>query len=74
MIEKMLQRRIRALYEQLSEMERGHIIGLKMAGWANRKIGSYMGSLMRPLDDAGKKGWTMADFNVMMVVVDLGPQ
>ncbi|GFX73956.1 transposable element Tcb1 transposase [Trichonephila clavipes] len=30
--------------------------------------------VMRPLEDAGKKKSRMADFNVMMVVVDLGPQ
>ncbi|GFU56438.1 hypothetical protein TNCV_2609581 [Trichonephila clavipes] len=28
---------------------------------------------MRPLEVAGKIGWTMADFNAMMVVVNLGP-
>ncbi|GFT22318.1 uncharacterized protein TNCV_3273141 [Trichonephila clavipes] len=27
---------------------------------------------MRPLDDAGKNGWTVADFSVLMVAVDLG--
>ncbi|GFV74149.1 hypothetical protein TNCV_4510551 [Trichonephila clavipes] len=34
---------IRAHYEQLSEFERGRIIGLKEAGWANRRIALYMG-------------------------------
>ncbi|GFW43122.1 transposable element Tc1 transposase [Trichonephila clavipes] len=29
---------------------------------------------MRPLEDVEKNGWTMADFSVMMVAVDLGPQ
>ncbi|GFU63459.1 hypothetical protein TNCV_45051 [Trichonephila clavipes] len=29
---------------------------------------------MRPLEDARKIGWTMADFTVMMVAVDLGLQ
>ncbi|GFT51408.1 hypothetical protein TNCV_4955191 [Trichonephila clavipes] len=29
---------------------------------------------MRPLEDAAKNGWEMADFSVMMVGVDLGPQ
>ncbi|GFY35830.1 hypothetical protein TNCV_4842061 [Trichonephila clavipes] len=29
---------------------------------------------MRPLEDTGKKGWIIADFSVMMVEVDLGPQ
>ncbi|GFU78916.1 putative transposable element [Trichonephila clavipes] len=35
--------RIRTHYEQLSEFERGHIIGLKKAGWANRRIARHMG-------------------------------
>ncbi|GFS57404.1 uncharacterized protein TNCV_492441 [Trichonephila clavipes] len=29
---------------------------------------------MRPIEDAGKNGWTMADFSVMTVAVDLEPQ
>ncbi|GFX01275.1 hypothetical protein TNCV_3729441 [Trichonephila clavipes] len=29
---------------------------------------------MRPFKDTGKKGWIVADFGVMMVAVDLGPQ
>ncbi|GFU96724.1 uncharacterized protein TNCV_839491 [Trichonephila clavipes] len=29
---------------------------------------------MRLLEDADKNGWTVADFSVMMVVVDIGPQ
>ncbi|GFW15537.1 uncharacterized protein TNCV_4656771 [Trichonephila clavipes] len=29
---------------------------------------------MRPLEDAGKNGWTVANFNVMMVEVNLKPQ
>ncbi|GFX68388.1 transposable element Tcb1 transposase [Trichonephila clavipes] len=29
---------------------------------------------MRPLEDAGKKGWTTADFSIMMVAFNLGPQ
>ncbi|GFW32248.1 HTH_Tnp_Tc3_2 domain-containing protein [Trichonephila clavipes] len=41
--EKMSRRRIRAHYEQLPEFERGHIIGLKEAGWANRRIARHMG-------------------------------
>ncbi|GFU74542.1 uncharacterized protein TNCV_550811 [Trichonephila clavipes] len=32
-----------AHYEQLSEYERGHIIGLKEAGWANRRIARHLG-------------------------------
>ncbi|GFV41193.1 hypothetical protein TNCV_2979471 [Trichonephila clavipes] len=42
MTEKMPRRRIRAHYEQLSEFERGRIIGLKEAGWANWRIARYM--------------------------------
>ncbi|GFX46241.1 hypothetical protein TNCV_1371831 [Trichonephila clavipes] len=29
---------------------------------------------MQALQDAGKNGWKMADFSVMMVADDLGPQ
>ncbi|GFT29117.1 putative mariner transposase [Trichonephila clavipes] len=29
---------------------------------------------MRPLEDDGKNGWTMVDFRVIIVAVDLGPQ
>ncbi|GFW21573.1 HTH_Tnp_Tc3_2 domain-containing protein [Trichonephila clavipes] len=39
----MPRRRIRAHYEQLSEFERGRIIGLKEEGWANRRIARHMG-------------------------------
>ncbi|GFX95561.1 HTH_Tnp_Tc3_2 domain-containing protein [Trichonephila clavipes] len=39
----MLRRRVRAHYELLSEFERGRIIGLKEAGWVNRRIARYMG-------------------------------
>ncbi|GFS60873.1 hypothetical protein TNCV_2002311 [Trichonephila clavipes] len=28
---------------------------------------------MRPLEDASKNRWTMTDFSVMMVAVDIGP-
>ncbi|GFW62775.1 hypothetical protein TNCV_2625381 [Trichonephila clavipes] len=42
-IEKMPYRRIRAHYEQLSEFERDHIIGLKEAGLANRRITRHIG-------------------------------
>ncbi|GFV52434.1 HTH_Tnp_Tc3_2 domain-containing protein [Trichonephila clavipes] len=35
--------RIRAHYEQLSEFEKGCIIDLKEAGWANRRITRHMG-------------------------------
>ncbi|GFU37532.1 HTH_Tnp_Tc3_2 domain-containing protein [Trichonephila clavipes] len=36
-------RRIRAHYKQLSEFERGRIIGLKETGWANWRIPCHMG-------------------------------
>ncbi|GFV68034.1 HTH_Tnp_Tc3_2 domain-containing protein [Trichonephila clavipes] len=39
----MPRRRIRVHYEQLSECERGRIVGLKEAGWANRRITRHMG-------------------------------
>ncbi|GFY02926.1 hypothetical protein TNCV_3508061 [Trichonephila clavipes] len=29
---------------------------------------------MRPLEDAGKNRWTMVDFRVLIVAVDLGPR
>ncbi|GFU00387.1 uncharacterized protein TNCV_4259111 [Trichonephila clavipes] len=35
--------RIRAHNEQLSEFERGRIIGQKEGGWANRRIARHMG-------------------------------
>ncbi|GFV67057.1 hypothetical protein TNCV_357411 [Trichonephila clavipes] len=65
----MPRRRIRAHYEQLSEFERGRIIGLKEGSWANRRFVRHMGR-----SDAGKNGGTMADLSVMMVAVDLGLQ
>ncbi|GFX61572.1 HTH_Tnp_Tc3_2 domain-containing protein [Trichonephila clavipes] len=40
--EKMPRRRIRAHYEQLSEFERGRIIGLKEASLSNRRITRHM--------------------------------
>ncbi|GFW14001.1 hypothetical protein TNCV_4701361 [Trichonephila clavipes] len=40
--EKMPRRRVRTHYEQLSEFERGRIIGLKKAGWENRRIARHM--------------------------------
>ncbi|GFX47732.1 HTH_Tnp_Tc3_2 domain-containing protein [Trichonephila clavipes] len=38
----MLHRRIRAHHEQISEFERGCIIGLREEGWANRRIAGHM--------------------------------
>ncbi|GFU36611.1 hypothetical protein TNCV_802691 [Trichonephila clavipes] len=29
---------------------------------------------MQPIEDAGKNGWRVADFSVIMVAADLGPQ
>ncbi|GFX60236.1 hypothetical protein TNCV_4533961 [Trichonephila clavipes] len=29
---------------------------------------------LKKIEDAGKNGWTVVDFSVMMVVFDLGPQ
>ncbi|GFU23743.1 hypothetical protein TNCV_2341311 [Trichonephila clavipes] len=69
--EKMPHRRIRAHYEQLSEFERGRIIRLKEAGWTNRRIAHHMDRMMRPLEDTGKNGWTVAHFSYMIVAVDL---
>ncbi|GFU22168.1 hypothetical protein TNCV_2060461 [Trichonephila clavipes] len=69
----MPRRRIRAHYEQLSEFERVCIIGLKEGGWA--QIGESLViwvEATRLLEDAGKNGWTKADFSFMMVAVDLG--
>ncbi|GFW47654.1 uncharacterized protein TNCV_2828471 [Trichonephila clavipes] len=39
----MPRRRVRDHYEQLSEFERGRIIGLKEGGWTNRRINRHMG-------------------------------
>ncbi|GFS57609.1 HTH_Tnp_Tc3_2 domain-containing protein [Trichonephila clavipes] len=36
-------RKLRAHYKQLSEFEKDDIIGLKEAGWANRRIAHHMG-------------------------------
>ncbi|GFX86500.1 uncharacterized protein TNCV_3727691 [Trichonephila clavipes] len=33
-----------------------------------------MGRNVRPLEEADKNGWTMVDFNIMMVAVDIGSQ
>ena len=39
----MLVRRTQQQYEQLSEFERGLIIGLTETGWLNRRIGRHLG-------------------------------
>ncbi|GFX97859.1 HTH_Tnp_Tc3_2 domain-containing protein [Trichonephila clavipes] len=36
-------RRNRRQYEQLTDFDRGRIIGLREAGWSNRRIGRYLG-------------------------------
>lgn len=36
-------RRNRRQYEQLTEFERGRIVGLREAGWSNRRIGRHLG-------------------------------
>ncbi|GFV85287.1 uncharacterized protein TNCV_929171 [Trichonephila clavipes] len=41
----MTRHRIQAHYEQLSEFERGRIIGLKEADLANRRITCHMGQI-----------------------------
>ncbi|GFV80644.1 hypothetical protein TNCV_4618061 [Trichonephila clavipes] len=70
----MRRRRIRAHYEQLSKFERDRIIGLKEAvGQIGESLVIWV-EAMRLLEDAGKNGWTVADFSFMMVAVDLGPQ
>ncbi|GFT62156.1 hypothetical protein TNCV_2062341 [Trichonephila clavipes] len=78
MAEKISRRGIRThyiyIYEQLSEFQRDRIIELKEAGWANRRITRQMVEAMWPLKDAGKNGWEMADFSVMMLAFVLGPQ
>ncbi|GFV27090.1 hypothetical protein TNCV_4853271 [Trichonephila clavipes] len=67
----MHRRRIRAHHKQLSEFKIGRIIELKERGWVNRRIARHKGR-----NDAafGKNEWTVADFSVTMVAVDLGPQ
>ncbi|GFX00066.1 hypothetical protein TNCV_3080621 [Trichonephila clavipes] len=70
----MHRRKIRAHHEQLSEFERGRIIELKDRGWTNRRNARRIVEAMRPLEDAGKNEWTVADLSVMMITVDLGPQ
>ncbi|GFV80648.1 transposable element Tc1 transposase [Trichonephila clavipes] len=64
--EKMRPRRIRAHYEQLSKFERDRIIGLKEAvGQIGESLVIWV-EAMRLLEDAGKNGWTVADFSFMM--------
>ncbi|GFW69901.1 HTH_Tnp_Tc3_2 domain-containing protein [Trichonephila clavipes] len=39
-------RRNRRQYEQLTDFDRGRIIGLREAGWSNRRISRHLGSDM----------------------------
>ncbi|GFX48172.1 transposable element Tc1 transposase [Trichonephila clavipes] len=60
---------------RVTEFERGRIIGLKEGGFG--KIGESFGVWVEaiwPLEDAGKNGWKIADFSVMIVAFDLGGQ
>ncbi|GFX35378.1 HTH_38 domain-containing protein [Trichonephila clavipes] len=41
--EKIPLRRNRRQYEQLTDFDRGRIIGLREAGWSNRRIGRHLG-------------------------------
>ncbi|GFS89307.1 hypothetical protein TNCV_3399831 [Trichonephila clavipes] len=52
----------------MSEFERGCIIGLKEASLANQRITRHMGQSDAAIRCAGKNGWTITDFGVMMVV------
>ncbi|GFV46667.1 hypothetical protein TNCV_3544831 [Trichonephila clavipes] len=74
----MPRRRSRAHCEQLSEFERGRTIGLKEGGGhTHTQIGESLVicfKAMRLFENAGKNGWTVADFSVMMVAVELGTQ
>ncbi|GFT64979.1 hypothetical protein TNCV_3614931 [Trichonephila clavipes] len=71
----MARHRIRAHYEQLLDFVK-EVISLN---W-KRQIGKIEESLviwveaMRQSEDAGKNGWKMVDFRVMMLAVDPGPQ
>ncbi|GFW45116.1 HTH_Tnp_Tc3_2 domain-containing protein [Trichonephila clavipes] len=38
-------RRNRRQYEQLTDFDRGRVIGLREAGWSNRRIGRHLGRM-----------------------------
>ncbi|GFX39256.1 uncharacterized protein TNCV_3859801 [Trichonephila clavipes] len=61
-----LEKCLAAGFEQLSVFERGCIIRLKKAGWANRRITRHMGRRDAAIRRCCKNGWKMADFSVMM--------
>ncbi|GFT13100.1 hypothetical protein TNCV_431931 [Trichonephila clavipes] len=70
----MPRRRIRAHYEKMSEFKRGRIIGLKGTELANRRITRHMGRSDAAIRRCCNNEWTIADFSVMRVVVNLEPQ
>ncbi|GFY26049.1 HTH_Tnp_Tc3_2 domain-containing protein [Trichonephila clavipes] len=57
---------IRAHYEQLSEFERGRLIGLKEAGWANRRITRHMSRSNAAIRRCWQEWLTVVDFSVRM--------
>ncbi|GFW65879.1 hypothetical protein TNCV_587051 [Trichonephila clavipes] len=71
---KVPRHKIRAHYEQLSEFEGGLIIGLKEAVVKIGELFVIWVEVMRLIENADKNGWTVADFSVMIAVIDVGPQ
>ncbi|GFW54980.1 hypothetical protein TNCV_2785951 [Trichonephila clavipes] len=65
---------IRPHYEQLSEFETGRIIGLKEAGWENRRITRHRGRSDAAKRKCWQEWWKMIDFSVMMLAIYLWPQ
>ncbi|GFV44352.1 transposable element Tcb2 transposase [Trichonephila clavipes] len=57
-------RRNRRQYEQLTDFDRGRIIGLREAGWSNRRIGRHLGrSDMCRLDFCRPRAtWSVTDW------------
>ncbi|GFV30505.1 hypothetical protein TNCV_944911 [Trichonephila clavipes] len=49
-------RRNRRQYEQLTDFDRGRIIGLREAGWSNRRIGRHLGRSDMKLLGVGNSG------------------
>ena len=59
---------------QLTAFERGRIIGLREAiGQIGETLVIWV-KAMRLLKDAGNPGGTLADFSIMMLAIDQGPQ
>ncbi|GFT49864.1 hypothetical protein TNCV_2165691 [Trichonephila clavipes] len=48
-------RRNRRQYEQLTDFDRGRIIGLREAGWSNRRIGRHLGRNMVGVGNSGSR-------------------